>query len=547
MKEIDFLPTWYRSSRRRQISYRTKYASLVGIFVVMMVWNFIATHLLSKATAKLARAELKSARNLYVIVTGIVAGSLFAEGLVRWYYSGAGEGLRSAGYVFVSPVCYFVAAVGVILPGWYWLRLSGRIASIVRELKADKTSRIKSGSSKIVNELSEAINKHFGGNRSYIEELEKQIKDSQLKIQLLRRQKRNTDAIIYSIRDGVIVIDEFDKLLMANEAAGKLFNFDYKSSQHKPISELVCSEKTKAGEKEFVDFLCQSRQSKVRHTRREIDFSNEDRSKTFDCIVSCVYGEGEQVCGVVAVLHDITREKEISRVKNDFVNHVSHELKTPLAAISAYSEMLVDGEADDEQTRREFYSVIQNQAKRLNRLIEDTLNTSRIESGLVKIEKRPISLTILIEEQLRMIRSYAEEKNIEIIGQKPIVFDQVYVDKDMISQVIVNLLSNAVKYTPCGGSIKIETEVDEIASLARVSVTDTGVGIPEDEIEHVFDKFYRVDANKKQAKGTGLGLNLAKQIVEKVHNGRVFVTSEPGGGSTFGFELPLATAGVVEV
>jgi signal transduction histidine kinase len=155
---------------------------------------------------------------------------------------------------------------------------------------------------------------------------------------------------------------------------------------------------------------------------------------------------------------------------------------------------------------------------------------------------------MLIEEQLQMIRGYAEEKNIEIIGQKPIIFDQVYVDRDMISQVIVNLLSNAVKYTPSGGSVRIETEVDEIASLVRVSVADTGVGIPEDEIEHVFDKFYRVGANKEQAKGTGLGLNLVKQIVEKVHDGRVFVTSKVGVGSTFGFELPLATrqaAGVV--
>ena len=489
---------------------------------------------------------MKSVRNLYVIVTSVVAGSLFAEGLARWYYSGTGEGLRFAGYVFVWPVCYFVAAVGVILLGWYWLRLVRGVTSVAQQLREKQSSCIKPSSNKIVNELSEAINKHFGGNGSYIEELEKQIKDSQLKIQLLRRQKRNTDAIIYSIRDAVIVIDEFDKLLMANEAAGKLFNFDYKSSQHKPINELVSSEKTKAGENEFVNFLCQSRQNKVRHTRREIDFSNENRSKTFDCIVSCVYGEEERVCGVVAVLHDITREKEISQMKNDFVNHVSHELKTPLASISAYSEMLVDGEADDEQTRKEFYSVIQSQAKRLNRLIEDILNTSRIESGLIKVEKRPVSLTILMEEQLQMIRSYAEEKNIKLIGQKPIVFDQVYADKDMISEVIINLLSNAVKYTPCGGSIKIEMEVDEIAGLARVSVTDTGVGIPKDEIEHIFDKFYRVGANKKQAEGTGLGLNLVKQIVEKVHNGRVFVTSEPGAGSTFGFELPLATAEAVK-
>jgi two-component system phosphate regulon sensor histidine kinase PhoR len=202
--------------------------------------------------------------------------------------------------------------------------------------------------------------------------------------------------------------------------------------------------------------------------------------------------------------------------------------------------MLVDGEANDEQTRQEFYSVIQNQAKRLSRLIEDILNTSRIESGLIKVNKEPLSLTMLIEEQLQMIKSCAEEKDIELIGQKPIVFDRVYVDRDMMSQVIINLLSNAVKYTRPGGTVKIKTEVDEAASVARVFISDTGVGIPEDEVEHVFDKFYRVGANEKQAKGTGLGLNLVKQMVETVHGGRVFVTSKVGEGSTFGFELPLA-------
>jgi signal transduction histidine kinase len=109
-----------------------------------------------------------------------------------------------------------------------------------------------------------------------------------------------------------------------------------------------------------------------------------------------------------------------------------------------------------------------------------------------------------------------------------------------MSQVVVNLLSNAVKYTRPGGSVKIESNIDEAASMIQVLITDTGVGIPEDEIGHVFDKYYRVETNKKQARGTGLGLNLVKQIVEKVHNGRVFVSSRVGEGSTFGFELPLA-------
>ncbi len=502
---------------------------------------------------------MKLMRNIYLVVATVVVLSLLLVGFGWWSGIGGGGLTRRA---LIWSIC---TAVGVGWLSWYWLRLGRAITSIANRLRTEQPADIKLCNIAIIKELNEAIDEKFGQERNRRPALEKQIEDLQIQIQLSQRQKRNIEAIIYSIRDAVIVIDESDRLLMANEAAGVLFNFDFRSSQHKPVGELIGADKS-----EFVDFLHQSRQTRERHTRREIVFEEGDKTRTYDCIVSCAYDTStcwplrlmsqdvvagvaagasgrEQVCGVVAVLHDVTREKEISQMKNDFVSHVSHELKTPIASITAYSEMLTDGEVDDEETRKEFYSVIQSQARRLSRLIEDILSISRIESGLVKVVKESVSLTILIEEQLQMIKTYAEDKNIKIISQKPIVFDQVYADKDMISQVIINLLSNAVKYTKPGGSVEIRTEVDEIAAVARVSVTDTGVGIPEDEVEHVFDKFYRIGANKKQAKGTGLGLSLVKQIVEKVHNGRVFVKSKLGQGSTFGFELPLATAEAVKV
>ncbi len=439
-------------------------------------------------------------------------------------------------------MCCVLGAVGVIWLGWCWLKLAGAITSTASSLKAGHFGDIEHKSSGVLSPLREAITESYSESTNRAVELEKQVRDLQLKTQLWQRQKQNTEAIIYSIRDAVIVSDESDRLLMANEAAGRLFDFDYRNSQHKPIDELLGPET-----KGFVDFLRQGRQNKVRHTKREIDLAEAGVVKTFNCIVSCLYDQREQFGGVVAVLHDITREKEVSQMKNNFVSHVSHELKTPLASITAYVEMLVDGEADDEETKKEFYAVIQEQAKRLNRLIEDILNISRIESGLTKINKQPVSLTILLQEQLKMIKSYAEEKDIEVVGEIPIVHKPVYADKDMISQVIVNLLSNAVKYTPNGGSVKVQTQVDELAQMVRVSVTDTGVGIPADEIEHVFDKFYRVEANKSQAKGTGLGLNLVKQIVENLHGGKVFVESQVGKGSTFGFELPIARGQMAEV
>jgi PAS domain S-box-containing protein len=488
----------------------------------------------------LGDVDLKLGKNSYVIVAAIVACSLFTAGFVQWQDSGVAVAWHSW-YGLLCISAYFVGAVGVIWLCWFWLKLARTITSMAQALKAEKPAFVDLNTNPVLNELIEAIDGRTESYSNLIEQLRKQVKDLQIKVQLSRRQKGNTEAIIYSLHDAVIVIDEFDRLLMANEAAGKLFNFDFANSHYQPIDSLIAPDKS-----EFVDFLHHSRDSKVEATRHEIEFSHDDGSKIFDCIISCVYDDKQQVCGVVAVLHDITREKEIQRVKNDFVSHVSHELKTPLASIMAYSEMLDDNEADDEQTRKQMYEVIQNQAKRLNRLIEDILNISRIESGLIKIEKKPVSLTIVIEEQLQMIKSAAMEKDIEIITHKPIIYDVVYADKDMISQVIVNLLSNAVKYTPRGGSVKIDTAVDETARVAQVTVTDTGVGIPKDEIEHIFDKFYRVSANNKQAKGTGLGLNLVKQIIEKVHNGRLFVLSEPGVGSTFGFELPLAASSAVK-
>jgi len=478
--------------------------------------------------------------------TFVVACCMFIATLAVGQNSSTEEGWRNAGYVqrtYVVPACYVIVAVGVILLGWLWLRLARAVTSIAMLIKDGEVNTI--GREKgfftylkktNVDVLCSSINKHFSNSAARIAEYEKQINDFQLRIQLSQKREKNAEAIIYSIRDAVIVVDEYDRLLMANEAAGRLFKFDFKSSQHRPFNELIG-----ADHGEFAVFLSHSRKSKSQATRREMEFIEDGDRKNYDCIVSCVYDQNKQVCGIVAVLHDITRERQIQQMKNDFVSHVSHELKTPLASITAYSEMLVDGEANDERTRKEFYSVIQNQAERLNRLIEDILNTARIESGLIKVNKEPVSLTMLIEEQLQMIKGCAEEKNIEIIGQKPIVFDQVYVDRDMMSQVIINLLSNAVKYTGPGGTVKIKTEVDETASVVRVFVTDTGVGIPEEEIEHIFEKFYRVAANKKRAKGTGLGLNLVKQMVETVHGGRVFVTSKVGEGSTFGFELPLAT------
>ncbi|MCI0473994.1 MAG: PAS domain-containing protein, partial [Ignavibacteria bacterium] len=263
--------------------------------------------------------------------------------------------------------------------------------------------------------------------------LKSQNDEFELQLQLLGRQKQNTEAIIYSIRDVVIVTDASGRIIIANNAAEGLFGFKIKDSILKPLNEII-------KHAQFVKLMTNSRQGEIAHVKHEIAFEGNNNIITFGCIISCVKDDKGHISGVVAVLHDMTKEKEISQMKNDFVSHVSHELKTPLASINAYAEMLVDGEAEDDQTMNQFCSIIQTQAQRLNRLIEDILNISRIESGLTKVSKDNLSLAIIIADAAEMIKSYAQEKNITIDTQMPIIFDQVYADKDMIIQVIINLL-----------------------------------------------------------------------------------------------------------
>ncbi len=482
-------------------------------------------------------------RSAIWMAAAVALASLLMAALAPGQETGVATGWRHwAGPLRFAVYC--AGAVGVIILGVGYGRYAAVVTSMAARLStsrpADRESPVQDPEAKCLSPrpwhaLPEVLEAHLAGTDEIVRQLRTDLQDLQVRSQLAERQTRQMEAILYSLHDAVLVVDGSDRLLMANEPASQLFGFDAGQARREPLAEVIG--RTHG---EFVEFLRQSSRSRTEATKRELVFAPEGRPRTFETIISCVQEDG-RAASVVAVLHDVTKEKEIAQMKNDFVSHVSHELKTPLASITAYSEMLADGEADDEETRKEFYAVIQSQAQRLNRLIEDILNISRIESGLIKVKKEQASLTILIEEQMQMIRSYAEEKNITVTSGHPIVYDQVYVDKDMISQVIINLLSNAVKYTPAGGHVTVGTEVDEAARLVRVTVTDTGVGIPEDEIGHLFEKFYRVAANNKQAKGTGLGLNLAKQIVEKVHHGRMFVTSQVGVGSTFGFELPMAT------
>jgi two-component system phosphate regulon sensor histidine kinase PhoR len=379
------------------------------------------------------------------------------------------------------------------------------------------------------------LNALLTATKTRLDALDAANRDLQIQSRVAEAEKHHTEAIIFSISDAVVVTNRFDELVLANQAAEDLLGFSLERGIRRNIDGVL-------GDETLVRLIREARSHGRGGMRKTVEHQMDHGgvARTFNVTLSCVLTPAGEASGVVVVLHDITREKEISRMKTDFVSNVSHELKTPLASIKAYVEMLVDGEAEDAATQREFYEIIASETDRLGRLIDNILNISRIESGVVKVVREPMSLTVVVKEALDVAAPQARLKHIEISEALAPVYHQVEADRDMIYQAVLNLLSNAIKYTPQGRSVKVSVSVDERRQVAVCQVSDTGVGIPPDELPHIFDKFYRVRANSKEGKGTGLGLTLTKHIIETVHDGKLFVTSEPGKGSTFAFELPVA-------
>jgi two-component system phosphate regulon sensor histidine kinase PhoR len=386
--------------------------------------------------------------------------------------------------------------------------------------------------------LVSALNECMTMAESAVSDAEGEVRRLAVELRLVMAQRQQAQAVIGSIEDAVLVTDPFDELLMANEAAGRLFGFEAAAAERRPVEQIIA-------DPQVVSLIREMRESRSM-SRRVVEHEMQagDRRRHFRMTMACLRDdpavtESDRSAGVVAVLRDATREHEAAQAKNDFVSSVTHELRTPLSSIRAYVEMLVDGDAQDEKTRREFYEIIQGETQRLSALIDNILSISRIESGLVKVDRKPASPMLIAERALEVILPQARSKNIEIRKELLPALFQVTADHELLYQVILNLLSNAVKYTPEGGTVTVRTEVDEPRRMLILKVIDNGAGIPEADQPRLFEKFYRVERNSGMAKGSGLGLPLVKRVIEQDHGGRVFVSSVEGKGSTFGFELPM--------
>lgn len=371
--------------------------------------------------------------------------------------------------------------------------------------------------------------------------LRNRLRDIEIRHRVSEAERRQVEVVLHALRDAVIVTDAFNEVVMVNEAAARILGFDLEEAIHKPLDQLVPDEHLT---RLVGDLRRHGNPSERRRIEHEIARADLDGATAmYEIALSCVTNHKQEVAGVVAILHDLTRERELSQMKSDFVSKASHELRTPLSSIRAYVEMLVDGDAADEASRREFYGIIQNETDRLGRLIDNMLNISRIEAGIIQIERVKVDIGALINRAVSTLEPQAQEKNLSINARLAEIDLGVEGDPDMLYQVVINLVSNAVKYTPEGGRVTVSADSDNLTRTVVVSIADTGLGIPPDDVDRVFDKFYRVENYKRVAKGTGLGLSLCRHIVETVHDGQIGVDSKLGMGSKFWFSVPMRYAG----
>ena len=375
----------------------------------------------------------------------------------------------------------------------------------------------------------------INGMMSNISKDHKRLMESNRELQVSNRvilfDKRRTESIIDGLGEGVIVSDSYGRISIINREAEALLGVVRKDVIGKTPEEALPEHK------EVVKFMSSDGPGPGMRRCAEVDFSGGEGKKIVRIQPMPIGGPSEGNAGTLTMLRDVTQRKMEEQARRDFIANVAHELRAPLSAIKSYVEMLIDNEADTPELRAEFFNTINEEADRLARLINNMLNISKIEVGGMVLNKSSVRTRKLLEDALTSVVATAKSKNIEITANLPDDMPEVQLDKELVRVVVMNLLGNAIKYTEPGGSVILAGEVE--AEELKVHVVDTGWGIPPEEHEKVFDKFYRGKrTGSSKVTGNGLGLALAREIA-CLHGGDLRLESEEGKGSKFTLNLPL--------
>ncbi len=347
-------------------------------------------------------------------------------------------------------------------------------------------------------------------------------------------ERNKLEHVLMSIADGVVVCDRDNRVQIVNAAASAIFAKDASELVGKPL--VFCTEGPDSPQicqvvQDFTDSLSPSSLEPV---VQQMHLSEKVVRLHIAPIIL-----GTDFLGSVIIMHDATKQAELEKMKNEFISNVSHELRTPITSIKSYVDTLCNhGEKLDPDIYREFLQIIDSEADRLMFLVNDVLELSRVEEGNREFELHALELKSAAEAAIRSVNLMAKDRSIELSLTCDPDVPLVMMNEESIERVVINLLTNAIKYTPVGGKIEVKLKMLKDTNEVGCLVCDNGIGIPEESLAQIFDRFYRVERKVHTIKGTGLGLTIVKKIIEK-HNGRVDVESALGQGSTFSFYLPV--------
>lgn len=349
----------------------------------------------------------------------------------------------------------------------------------------------------------------------------------------VRAQSQQLEAVVRDIGDGVFVTDTDLRLLLINPKACEIFGLQEQPPAGTPLLDAISISDLAT--------LCQNALQDEERTPQlgelAIRRGPTKRQKTYQALASVVAGENDTPIGVVAVLRDITAQKELEQMKSNFVSVISHELRTPLHSIGGFIDIMLMEKAGSINTdQRDYLETVKEQTTYLNRLIEDLLEFNRLESGQIQLRLEEVEVGTLLHEVVETLQPVARKRRLTLVNNVAKPFATITADKGRLRQVFTNLIDNALKFTSINGSVTVSAARDETG--VEIAVEDTGIGIPPEELNHIFERFYQVDTGRtRKYHGAGLGLAIVKHIVVQ-HGGAVWADSIVGEGSTFYVLLP---------
>ena len=350
-----------------------------------------------------------------------------------------------------------------------------------------------------------------------------------LQIDRIITEKTKTEAVIYSIADGIVMTDFSGRIMLMNRRAREMLQVSGEEVLDKNLMDYI-------GDQRIAHSLREIIEEKEKTVVKEIDFSQGPYRKFIKTGTNIVKTEKGKNLGVVTVLHDITLEKEIEKMKEDFIHSITHDLRSPMTSIRGFVEVLLDGSAGEiNEEQRDFLKIIDVSSQKLLGMINNILDVAKLETGRMKLTLTDFDSKETVERVIKIMEPQAVKSGVKLSTRGFDSVPKIRADSDLMERVIMNLVSNAIKFTPSEGRVDIIGQ--DLPDRIQITVADTGRGIPPDYLDKVFDKFQQVGIGNGEKRGSGLGLTIAKYGVE-THLGKIWVESEMGKGSRFSFWLP---------